>query len=292
MTPVSYSKSRSYWSATAGDLGQFMAVVNDTKTRWWDFWRWRVDPWFRGVSDEGHRLVPGVYRPDVPESLDEDDLRDDFTTRAWPFLSGTADVPRDDWDWYFLMQHYGILTRLLDWTEAAGVGAYFALRSQRPSNPAIWLLDPFQLNQKVARWKDAILDVSDTRLQRYLRPPFYEHALPRHPVAFLPPFKSRRIVAQKGAFTIHGESRRGLDEYSMGGHLVKVVVKRRDVVHLREELACLGITETSVFPELEGLSREVVAYWTPVEATERVKVARTTISRRQLKPQSPRLRHR
>jgi hypothetical protein len=136
------------------------------------------------------------------------------------------------------------------------------------------MLDPFWLNQKIAGWKDAILDISYSYLKRYLHEPFASKELPVKPVAFVPPFKSRRIAAQKGMFTIHGRSKRGLEEYPFGDHLVKIVTRQGRVADMKDELISVGITETSVFPELEGLSREVVGYWTPFEPTERIKVAK------------------
>lgn len=35
-----------------------------------------------------------------------------------------------DWDWYFLMQHHGAATRLLDWSDGALIALHFALRNK------------------------------------------------------------------------------------------------------------------------------------------------------------------
>jgi hypothetical protein len=50
-------------------------------------------------------------------------------------------------EWLFLAQHVGLPTRLLDWTEGLLVAVYFALKE---TNPAVWMLDPVELNRRAS----------------------------------------------------------------------------------------------------------------------------------------------
>jgi len=220
------------------------------------------DPWFRGHGSTDWPLVPGIYRTD--EILEEDNYREDFKLRALPYLIGSAREPTSEWEWYFLMQHYGLPTRLLDWTRSALVALYFAVRdSNLKSNAAVWVLDPWSLNHRVAR-KAFLYSANDRGVQGYLREPFSNRKLPRFPIALEAAFNSPRIAAQRGCFTLHGVARKALDKYAdLRSRLLKIEIARTRISEIREQLRVIGITETSVFPELSGLCYELRDYWVP-----------------------------
>lgn len=242
-------------------LSEFVRRINQIATSWSKYREFY--PWFRGQGDEAWSLVPSIYRPENRGFLEEDDFRDDFRRRAWPYLAQVAHEPANEWEWYFLMQHHGLPTRLLDWSESALVALYFALRDAVPKrNPAVWVLDPWALNKNVAKKRDTILSPSERRAQSYLSEPFSYRPLPRPPIALEPPLKSVRIAAQKGVFTLHGSTTKPLDSYAaLRPHLAKIVISSGNVGELKEELSVAGITETTVFPELAALCKELASFW-------------------------------
>lgn len=224
--------------------------------------------WFRGMVSSRFKLVPSLYRsPAGREKYSDPEVRTEFKRRALPLVAERP--PRDDWEWYFLMQHYGAPTRLLDWTDSALVALYFAIASYPPNpragtpNPAVWALNPWKLNEgagiqfagpMVSDWKEA---------KPYLGPAYGESQLPRYPIALDPTFIAQRMLVQHSHFTLHGSDARGIDEMREDLHLEDSLLKLEilnddeSVKILRQRVALLGISETTIFPDLQGLGREL-----------------------------------
>jgi hypothetical protein len=222
-------------------------------------------------------LTPGLYRTDTTHG--ELFLREEFKRRGLQLLPEKA--PSNDWEWYFLMQHYGTPTRLLDWSDGSLFGLYFALRkNDGQCDAAVWAVDPYWLNE-VTRGQQVIFLAPEPVISEYL-PSADEDKLPDWPIALEPPHLLRRIAVQRSCFTLHGaspESLEGLLATHPGAtaeqHLVKILIPSGSVSALRQELSRCGIVETSVFPDLDGLSRELKwRYTSPVGAS-----APSTVSR-------------
>jgi hypothetical protein len=225
-----------------------------------------ITMWFRGQADESWALLPSVYRKRY-EKADEDSYRHEFQLRAYPHLSEATYAPTNLWEWYFLMQHYGVPTRLLDWTESSLVGLFFALFDPDErcdsKDGTVWILDPWYLNESVANLGDVLPRYSARMLSRYIWPIWGRRNLPAGVAAFEPPANSKRLAAQRGKFTVHGKARLALETYpSLLQGLVRIVVPASAKPRVKRQLTAAGITEGVIFPDLSGLGREIRFAWT------------------------------
>ena len=117
-------------------------------------------------------------------------------------------LPENEKGWYFLMQHYGAPTRLLDWTDGALLALYFAIRElTRPRPAAVWVLHPAWLNCLTFGDESYISGVtlSDWKETNPWFPSAFEQDLhPSFPLAVDPPHVARRVAVNEAASRFTG----------------------------------------------------------------------------------------
>jgi FRG domain len=237
-------------------------------------------PWFRGEenADWDTALKPKLFRTRtkwIPRAVlrQEQDLRLEFKRRGSQFAGEGS--PSNHWEWYFLMEHYGVPTRLLDWSDGALVALYFALRPidiAKPPDAAVYMLDPWWLNKLVYKqmpiakadrpvgtalpnWEEAKPYLSEDEFAN-------EYLGPRVPLAIDPSHVARRFAAQRSRFTIFGRDPDGLNTVvdrakKDDRRLRRILIKRSAVDSMRRDLATCGLSESTIFPDLEGFGREL-----------------------------------
>ncbi len=208
--------------------------------------------WFRGHPDMTYRLAPSALRY---RERDERDRALGLLADMKRFLEmklPRPPAPDDGLGWMQVAQHYGLPTRLLDWTQNAAVALFFACCKDPNADGLVAILNPIELNQRTdARLPRVFNFERDSNIiKTYFKLDGQIRANGRRTIAINPTWNSERIAMQQGAFTLHGSRKFDLDRHQASS-LIFVPILRDHKASLLNELERVGIGEMFIFPEPE-----------------------------------------
>ncbi|SCX96518.1 FRG domain-containing protein [Nonlabens sp. Hel1_33_55] len=239
--------------------------------------------WFRGSGNSNYKLTPTLHRHPLitgeKEILElESKIIQRFKQRSIPFLERKVDL-KNSWEVLFYMQHFGTPTRLLDWSENPYVALYFACTSAKfkwlkggkkeyDDDINVWLLDPVRWNRHALEdvsYKNGILSHDHTLTDSYQPLSGQPEHMRDKPIAIYGNHNSTRIVAQRGVFTIFGKQTTPMDTLVESGFandaLYRIDIPKNNVDKVLNSLISIGITDSTVFPDLDGLSKEIQRFY-------------------------------
>jgi len=230
-------------------LGVYFDILNSALKKGGTFW-------FRGNADLTHRLIPSALRyKKLSERNRALNLLGDFK-RFGEIKLRKAPSADEEFKWIQLAQHYGLPTRLLDWTKNAAIALYFACSDKFEKDGAVFILNPMDLNRKAFPMDAHVFDPhQDAKLiKRYLKLDGDRDPEGLKTIAINPPWNSERIMLQQGVFTLHGSRYFTLTD-RQASSLVYLKIEKDYKTTLLQELERVGINEMSIFPEAEHMCR-------------------------------------
>ncbi|WP_049922434.1 FRG domain-containing protein [Halopiger djelfimassiliensis] len=266
-----------------------------------DIGRHRAPYVFRGVPDESFTLETSIKRfvGDTGEWKLEPLLLRNFAQYAMDEI----DEPRSVWHLLSIAQHYGLPTRLLDWSFSPLVAAYFAVQSgDTDHDGAIWAVDYRTLHADIPDHYQEVLEVTEmnmfdvhllsnatleyeaseravdtasirdlndvSRITEIWREMWGVDDRPeedQYVLFFRPPAIDDRIVNQSAVFSFQSDPRLVLDRWleDRPDCYRKIVVPGDRKLEFRDKLDQLNVNHRTLFPGLDGLTTWLKQYYQP-----------------------------
>jgi hypothetical protein len=199
---------------------------------------------FRG-QNTNKALIPKIARHYFKKSREVDEKRmlREFIINAKPQLQTKLETKLDK---LVVAQHYGIPTRLLDWTENPLTALYFATNrvNEDADHSVVWVIS-FDRSSSLLL-DNPNVDPFNINTIKFYRP---ENLI-------------ERLSAQNGWLSIHPQNGYGFYQRAekiddVSAKMSKIIIPKKRLSEIHQTLNSCGINEFSIFQDLDSLGKYV-----------------------------------
>jgi FRG domain len=264
---VAQIEKPSVFAGGADNVSELLAHI----TSWHD--RNRIDAaevhrrvWYRGHSDQTYALWPGVYRPHFTDASVtmygkgaeekrlnlEREMLSEFRTSGATLLNPNAIV-----EVYFVAQHFGMPTRLLDWTMNPLAALFFAVKKRNEDKDGeVLIMDAPKLLPNIPDVPKSIVTMRHPYAVKAIGLSFWDpknSGLPALVLPIRPDNQAGRIGQQSSCFTLHMHGATPCNNPTLSRIRIPGKAKPR----MLDELRKLNINEFSIYNDLDHLAEEI-----------------------------------
>jgi len=248
-------------------------LLNELFANSWneDIRRFRSRFAFRGLSDSDYRLDTTLMRLGGHYVELERHLLRNFKKYAHRNIVEGDSV----WNWLSVAQHYGLPTRLLDWTYSPFVAMHFATSNidKFDTDGVIWAVNyvkahellPPVFKEKLEAEGANVMTVGMLSETVNSLPELDALASDKLTIFFEPPSIDDRIVNQHAFCSVMSDPSMALDEWldDHPGISRKIIIPASIKWEIRDKLDQANVNERVLFPGLDGLSRWLKRHYSP-----------------------------
>lgn len=232
--------------------------------------------WYRGVNQQFPTQAPGVYRPDFTERAmrlkkvgDDESKRlhlecemlSEFRIAGATYLNHKGLV-----ETYFAAQHFGMPTRLLDWSTNPLAGLFFACDGPSDKDGVVYAMDatriipPKAMRTKNEKLYHSVMSMRHPFVEYAIGLSFWQKPKPDHEPHILPvrpEVVAGRIGQQSSCFTMHMHGAKPADNSS----LIAILIDASSKIKIGNELHRMNINQFTIYSDLDHLSKEIKSRW-------------------------------